>query len=270
MTDMTAPPDAPSRAPAFALKDLLLGNGTLATLRLPYGVPLHIAPNIPLAALLAWAFFASLDQPVIGAVFVAAFILSILLHEFGHAFGGWLIGHRVLEIRINAFSGHCRVEPVSHPGRAIVFSSMGPMANVLILLGAGLAMYLVAGPIVPNKPTYYPGHEILGEALELIVVLNALLFAYNLIPVLPSDGGHILRMTLSTLLREPIALRICGALGLLIAVTGPVLTYLIWQRHDIILPLLFPLAVSWHILRHGTLEPVPVPVEMPPTGPRAP
>lgn len=265
MTDMPAPTSAPGPdAPAFALKDLLMGGRTMVTLRLPYGAPLHIASNIPLMALLAWGFFAWLGAPLSGAVFVCALILSILLHEVGHAFGAWLIGHRVEEMRLNALSGSCRCTPIAHKGRAVVFYAMGPVVNLVIFLGAVLALMLIAGPMIPGKPPYYPGREMLGEALELIALLNGLLLLYNLIPVLPHDGGHILRLTLSALMREPVALRLCGALGLLFAVTGPVVAVLIWQRYDIILPLLFPVAASWHIARHGTLDPVPDPPETTP------
>lgn len=72
----------------------------------------------------------------------------ILLHEFGHCFGGRAVGGEATEILLWPLGGLAFVDAPHNPRAHMVTVAAGPGVNVVICLVAGLA--LVAGGFWPN------------------------------------------------------------------------------------------------------------------------
>ncbi len=68
----------------------------------------------------------------------------------------------------------------------ILITLAGPAMNVLIALGATLLHALVWH--MPESPVFK-----LIPLLNMVVVMNCMLIAFNLIPIPPLDGSHIMR-----------------------------------------------------------------------------
>jgi Zn-dependent protease len=94
-----------------------------------------------------------------------------------------------------------------HPRRSALMAHAGPSANLLLaLLAFGVIQGLLSGSIlVPNYQTEsvfdlltVPGGDtrsVLGavaRALSIMLMLNVLLFLFNLIPMPPLDGAAVL------------------------------------------------------------------------------
>jgi Zn-dependent protease len=99
-----------------------------------------------------------------------------------------------------------------HPGRAAAMSAAGPAGNLAIALLAFVALKagLASGMFVAPEMIRFEhlvgapdgGSTLLGTLLSIFLVLNVLLFAFNLLPLPPLDGGAILEYFLPRHLAE--------------------------------------------------------------------
>lgn len=131
-------------------------------------------------------------------VAVAAVLLfygSILLHELGHALVARARGLDVERIDLWFFGGlmHQRGE-VQTPGAEFAIAAAGPLVTLVIALAAGAAAMLVDSSSAfwhvvtfRSAATASPAYAL----LSFLAAMNAFLFAFNLVPGFPLDGGRI-------------------------------------------------------------------------------
>jgi Zn-dependent protease len=139
-----------------------------------FGTDIYCAPGF---FLLVAAYFL-LAGPGPGALFSVAVIISILVHEFGHVFAvKWLV--------LWGLGGLCLHPGTTSPGRQVGISLMGP-AFGFVLGGLSVAAALLVPDVSP----------ILAAFLAMMVWINLIWSAANLLPILPLDGGQALRAAL--------------------------------------------------------------------------
>jgi Zn-dependent protease len=154
----------------------------------PFGVPLQLAPSwFIFAALIVWIFAPVVQSRVPGPVsYAVAFgyavllLVSVLLHEVAHALAAKWSGMRVTGIVLNVWGGFTSHEGRTGPGRSLLIAVVGPVVNGVI---AVVAYQL--GDVVQGRP-------VVSLLLGALMLSNALLAVFNLLPGLPLDGGHAL------------------------------------------------------------------------------
>jgi len=116
-----------------------------------------------------------------GAGFVVLLVLSVLLHELGHAFTARAFGIGVRSITLELLGGAtAMVRPASRPRVEALIAAAGPgVSLVLGALAALAAALLPAGGI-----TYF-------LAVQL-AFSNLIVGIFNSLPGLPLDGGRVL------------------------------------------------------------------------------
>lgn len=148
--------------------------------------PLTIQPGFWLiSGILGWL----ITQSWWGALLmVAVLLISVLVHELGHAAAYIAFGKRV-SIELTGFGGSTtgygpgpRDTPLS-VWQQLLVELAGPTAGVLL---AGLALLL-------NKSLPELAQTPVGQTLESLWAINIILSLGNLLPVLPLDGGQIVR-----------------------------------------------------------------------------
>lgn len=155
------------------------------------GIPVHVSPSWFLVAAVITVGFAGIVErflPDIGTgkyvvsfLFAVLLYASVLIHELSHALTARRVGLRVHGITLHFIGGHTEFDrSAPTPRRDIIVSAAGPVASLLIAgIGFG-ASILVEHPV--------------GEFLLIeLAIANGLVGAFNLLPALPLDGGHILR-----------------------------------------------------------------------------
>ncbi len=112
-----------------------------------------------------------------------ASVCAMLLHELGHFLAGKVLGIPIDSIELTPFGGVITVEglPSFLPLRKAVFAIAGPAASAL---GCFLAAFLANASWVNLSFAIHFARS------------NLLLFCINLLPVLPLDGGRIIRALL--------------------------------------------------------------------------
>jgi stage IV sporulation protein FB len=153
--------------------------------------------------------------------------VSVLVHELGHAIVGRLYGGRP-EIRLEAFGGVTFPQLPSRagPARQFILSFAGPVAGLLL----GAAAWGLANALPPERGSV--SAWLIGQVLAVSVIWAA----FNLLPILPLDGGNMMLAFIEGVRRKPsvavaswisvvVAL---GVAGLLTWALGPDPFILLW------------------------------------------
>ncbi len=141
-------------------------------------------------------------------IWLPIFLVSITLHEFGHAYTAYRLGDQTPKIdgRLSlnpiahldpigtlmilfgpiGWAKPVRIDPSALKGRyaELLVSLAGPMANMILAVIA--VAVLKHAPI----PLAYEG---IIEPLKVMMMLNLALAVFNLLPIPPLDGGHIIQ-----------------------------------------------------------------------------
>ena len=176
-----------------------------------FGFPVHVYPLFFVVVALLGARQSDL---MLILVWVAAVFVSILVHELGHASVARAYGLRP-SIQLYSMGGVTRFEPqrrLTHR-QSIAISLAGPGAGFLL----GGIIFIASQGAPPDVPF------VVDQAVRDLLWVNFGWGLLNLLPILPLDGGNILRSFLQGVRRNPddrLALQIsisCGGLLCLVA-----------------------------------------------------
>lgn len=177
------------------------------------GIPIYLDMMFVLVLLVfSYPYFTSGNSQLMSAgfVIVIGLLLSILLHELGHAFVGRLFKAHVSHIELTGLGGIAHFErslPTSAFARSMI-SLAGPAVN----LGLWQGLDMLADTAVGS------GNMMVALPLAVLSSANFFLMAFNLLPAYPLDGGHTLDAWLGALFGATWATRIVACLGLAVAV----------------------------------------------------
>ena len=124
-------------------------------------------------------------------LFMAAGVVSIIIHEFGHALTMRVFGGRHISIVLHGMGGHaiCQGAPFSR-GQHILISLAGPLLQVacglLVVIAVKMSADTSSGATVLEASPVY-------QLLYSFIYVSLFWAVLNLIPVYPMDGGQILR-----------------------------------------------------------------------------
>jgi Zn-dependent protease len=129
----------------------------------------------------------------VGSAFL--FVLSILLHELGHAAVAMRNGIGIAGIDLWMFGGVAKMrKDADSPGVDFRIAAAGPVVTLLI---AGICFAIGAGSVGAHEFWRVVTFQVPASAGTTLVAdicfINALLLVFNLLPGLPLDGGRILR-----------------------------------------------------------------------------
>ncbi len=139
------------------------------------------------------------------------FILSILLHEFGHVFACRAMGGLADSIILGPMGGLAAVQPPDRPWPQFVTTAGGPAVNAL--LWAGFWGLLKVDAVI----VFLRGDSMVSTALLVfiayMIVINKMLLILNLLPIFPMDGGRLLQHILWPLAGYRNSQMITGMIG---------------------------------------------------------
>ena len=148
-------------------------------------------------------------------LFILAMIVSVLLHELGHALVSSLYGIRTLEIIMYPIGGVARLERPAKPREEFWIAVAGPVVNLLIA-GIILAILYSKNKFLSMIALGQPSDANLGDRIALGKLILA---GFNLLPAFPMDGGRMLRAILSRIKTESEATRIATWSGRMLAIS---------------------------------------------------
>ena len=189
--------------------------GTVNVFRV-FGVPVKLHFTFILFAIFAAvSVLSSSPTHASYTVFIGGSLISVLLHELGHAAMASRFGVRTVEIVMFPIGGLSRMESALLPWQEILVASAGPLVN--LLLAGALFAYMTASHQVSQiviSDLVQPSGK---SALALLLYGNVLLAAFNLLPAYPMDGGRIMRALLCYIWPDEKATRMAAWMGRMLA-----------------------------------------------------
>ncbi|MEM9343106.1 MAG: site-2 protease family protein [Pseudomonadota bacterium] len=201
----------------------------------PWGVPVQIGPSIVFLALIFVSFSSDPVDLYYNVIFLGLVVISIYLHELGHAWGCLVQGVAVRRVMIYGGGGFCEHARPASAREDELIVAMGPLVNLAVWAIAGLA-----------TPLMVDGD--LAWAVQTLSWLNLYLAIFNMIPVMPLDGGRLFHLCMLRLFPGPIALRVAGGVGLLCALAWIPLMLFSFFAFGMVLLFIPPLLMHWRML----------------------
>ncbi len=139
-----------------------------------------------------------------------ALFLTVLLHEFGHAFACRSVGGTANRILLWPFGGVAYVNAPQRPGATLWSIAAGPLVNV------GFIVILSALGFLSRSNGWADAMPDAAAFMAYLFLINKWLLIFNLLPIYPLDGGQILRSLLWYILgraRSLMAATVIGFIG---------------------------------------------------------
>ena len=151
-------------------------------------------------------------------LYVFSLFFCVILHEYGHALAARRFDVGTEDIILSPIGGLARLHRIpENPRQELVIAIAGPLVNLVIALILVLVILIVGQfDISPQESMTMLVHPI--GFIQMVLLLNVVLFVFNLIPAFPMDGGRILRAGLSLKLDRLKATRIASITGRLISI----------------------------------------------------
>jgi Zn-dependent protease len=184
------------------------------------GITIHLDMMFVLVLLFfTYPYFTSGNTQLMSAGFiiVVGLLLSILLHELGHALAGHLLGAPVSHIDLTGLGG------VAHFARSLPRSALARSAIYLAGPAVNLGLWQGLSSLAGEAGSI--GNPMLALPLAVLASANFFLMCFNLLPAYPLDGGQTLDAWLGRLLGPVWSVRIVATLGLIVAVGVAVLAF---------------------------------------------
>ncbi len=180
--------------------------------------PVQIFPMFFVLILaIGWLSTSSIPGTIIWGVVI---LLSVLIHEMGHALTATFFGQKT-RIELYGMGGMTyRLGKKIKLWQEFIIVMNGPIAGFMLCL---LAIQL--SQFIPNKSDSF-----LNLGIHVAIYVNLFWTVINLIPILPLDGGHLLRIILEGIfglrgvkISYFLSMLIAGSISLLLFATGDLL-----------------------------------------------
>ena len=162
------------------------------------------------------------------------FFTCVVLHELGHSFTAIHFGVGVRRILLMPIGGMAEFDSIPRePSKEFLITLAGPAVN----FGIAAVLWAIVG--VPQGWPWgdydFPANAT-GFA-QLVLHWNLLMGCFNLVPVVPMDGGRIFRAILATRLPYLRATFIAASVGKVLAVVAAVIA--VYFYHAVLTAVLF-------------------------------
>ena len=151
---------------------------------------------------------------ILGTIVALGLFFGVLVHELAHSLVAKAKGIKMQSITLLMFGGVAQMdEGAPEPRTELPMALAGPIMSLVFGLFCCGLVY-----VTPEMAADAPTQGVLIFIFGYLGVLNIILFAFNLIPAFPMDGGRVLRAVLAIRMPLDRATRIAANVGKVFAV----------------------------------------------------
>ncbi len=188
-----------------------------------FGIDINVHLSFLLVIVLGamqWGSF-GVEGAVFGAVLTLLTFASVTLHELGHSLVAQAFGIPVKDITLYPIGGVARLgKRPKTAGQELLIALAGPAVNVVLVFVLGALGAWAFGLEAMQHALQLGRTEdpTVVTLLATLVLSNAVLAVFNMIPALPMDGGRVLRAVLSWFMGAQQATRVSAFIARVLAV----------------------------------------------------
>jgi Zn-dependent protease/predicted transcriptional regulator len=146
---------------------------------------------------------------ILGTIVALGLFAGVLVHELAHSIVAKRKGIKINSITLMLFGGIASMdEGTPDPKVELPMALVGPLMSLLVGLVCSGIVYLIPGTV-----TNTANAGVLVFIFGYLGVLNIILFAFNLLPAFPMDGGRVLRAWLAKRMPLHRATKIAADIG---------------------------------------------------------
>ena len=212
----------------------MFNDKAIGSFRGPWGVPVEIGSSLPILVIILLMANGGPSPFILS--FIMVIVGSIFLHELGHAWGCIVQGIPVSRVMIYGGGGFCQAARAPSNREDELIVALGPIVNIVLWALASLSLSYVSGGS-------------LALVLWQIKVVNLALFALNMLPVQPLDGGKLLHLTLLRFLPPLSALKITGFIGLIFSILWIPGLVMVWFYLGFFILFMPQIGLHWAMFR---------------------
>ena len=133
--------------------------------------------------------------------YVVLLFLFVIMHEYGHALMARRFGIPTRDIILSPIGGIARLERLpTKPLHELYVAIAGPAVNVVLAFVFFIIQLFIADRIFP--PSDQISLSFSDDFIGYLLLINIVLFLFNLLPAFPMDGGRVLRSLLSMIMKD--------------------------------------------------------------------
>lgn len=171
------------------------------------GIPVSLHPSFWL--FLGYVVFLSGDLSPATLAFLGCLTFSLLFHEFGHALTALYFGQNP-SIHLVAFGGYAAYNGIGLTRKSQTWITLnGPLATLVL---ASFSFFCLKTGLVPKGMPQL--------VLATLFRINLLLLGLNLVPLLPLDGGKLMKLLLESKLGGQKGMKATLLIGNITAIGG--------------------------------------------------
>lgn len=157
-----------------------------------------------------------------GVLSVGLLFSAVLVHEVGHGLQASELGLVVRRITLLPIGGVAELETAPRSAwQELLIAMAGPAANLAAMIVLGLAALVIRpfGAATWAEVLLLDAPITLGALIAYLLVMNATLFFFNMLPAFPMDGGRIIRAGLALFVPYSTATQIATWMGRILAIS---------------------------------------------------
>ncbi len=168
-------------------------------------VLLNLDDQVPLQFALLW---------------VPVLFVSVLIHELAHAGTIGAFGYGSSRIELGGWGGETMNRRRAKPWQEVLISLAGPASSIALA-------YLLL--FVATRMELDRTNPLLVEFIQMMILANRAWGIFNLIPIVPLDGGQIMLHGLSQIIRPVVAFKVSTWVSIALGVGLGIAALVIWK-----------------------------------------
>jgi Zn-dependent protease len=154
-------------------------------------------------------------------LWIPVLFVSVLVHELAHAGSIAAFGYGPSRIELGGWGGETTNRRRAKPWQEVLISLAGPLSSI--------ALALLLRLLLRNLPMDRTS-ELAIEFLQMMILANQAWAIFNLIPIVPLDGGHIVLHGLRQVMRPALAFTIATWVSIVLGVALGLAAAVLWHQ----------------------------------------